>query len=546
MMPVLPIRPISGEVPRLAAHLLPEGAAQVSVNCDFTGGTLKPLKGLGTEFTAHTSAQPVRSVFTDNGLRFFAWNLPTRAILSPTIDDTVGRVYYQTHGQGIRVAQTSGMLLANQQPRPPSSSWKPGVKAPPIPTATLVGTGGSSPETITYVAVAINIWGEESAPSPPRTVTVTDAQSVNLTVAHTADSDEVPLQGIIYYRTYDASDSSGYILISATPTALGGTFNDATKTPQTAVVLASQAWAQVPANAANLCYAGNGSLCCSVGKDLVFTEPYYGHAWAYRMTFPHAVIGVLAIDGGLLVTTEREPYLVSGAHPSQMSQLRLAIEQGGWSDTALATVEGAAMYASNDGIVSVFGGQPSIEGSRSLFRRSDWRSAYGAARQNLRLIHHDGHILGLVDPAYPSASAAQSFILQFDGEPKYFTKLTLPSAVYGASISGTTDQLFVGTATGFAEFAELSATPLSMTWHSREYRYPAPVSFACGEIDCTGSVTLEILRDGVVLHTVVATDRTQFRLPPHNPAYRWSFRLSGTGEVRQVAVGPSFKSLGGV
>ena len=549
MMPTLVLDAFSGEIPRLKPHFLPDGAAQVAINCDFTSGDLRPLSGLGAVWNAHSSAQPVRSLFTDNGLRFFAWDVPTRAMLAPTIDDTARRVYYQSHGLGIRMAQTDSMLLSSQEPRAPTQSWAAGVKAPvSAPTLTLVGTStGTNIETRAYKAVAINIWGEISAGSPPAIIEVPEGQDVQIDINHTADADQVPLQGLIFYRTYESNSTVGYLLIdenATTSVALPAyTYTDTTTSPQTSTALVSDTWEPAPVGAGNMSYAGNGSLCASIGKDLVFTEPYKPHAWAYRMTFPHGIVGVLEMDGALLVTTQKQSYLVSGAHPSQMSQTPLAVNQAGWSDTALADIDGSGVYAGNDGLVSVYGGQPNMDSTRELFRRKDWRNAYGGSRLNLRLKHHDGLVLGLVDPSYPVAATESPFLINLDASPRYYTRINAGESLYSASVSGTTDQLLIGTATGAGEFGKGSA--MSMTWHSKEYRYPAPVSFSAGEIDCEGALTVEFIADGVTVQTIAASGFTEFRFDDHNPAWKWSVRVTGTGSLTKIAVGPSFDALKG-
>ena len=624
-MTVLSIRTFTGEVPRLPADRLPEGGAQFAQNCDFTHGELRPLAGLGPHYQTGPGAQPCRGLFTPDGAKFFAWDKPTRAFLAPTIDDTWQRVYYNTDGLGLRVSQQTYMRDKTDQPRPPATYWKVGVKAPTalstavtagfsveffaqtlrygvlvkeqavvsstpaVPGVTytvvvpadsliatsgvvgrdpvtgivdvsatassglagengaivtavavseafaeyfvgddlmscsastgllsswsgtvgskgwlvarmfdgsyglyLVGPGGvtqlmsptsitykgdaiasvaalydamrtttitsdegvtlrfrakvydpatsvvyfdgtcshvstgtpltytvtvpqfntllgnsnnSAVQTVAYVAVAQNIWGEESAPC--EAVLVESRQgltSVTLTVNHTADATQVPLAGMLFYRTYPSlNGDTSYFLINDTPVAgVAGvyTLTDTSVEPPTSTTLAANQaeWDAPNAALTGLSYAGNGVFCGAVGKDLYFSEPYKPHAWPYRMTFPHEVVGVIGIEGGVLVTTTLHPYLVYGAHPEQMSQTRLAAEQSGWSQTSITHVDGAAVYAGNDGLVSVNGGQASIKGSQELFRREDWRKMYGAAKLNLRLAQHDGRLLGIVDP----------------------------------------------------------------------------------------------------------------------------------------------------
>ncbi|MDX9956429.1 MAG: hypothetical protein RBT75_20200, partial [Anaerolineae bacterium] len=116
----------SGEIPKLPAHLLPDGAAQTAINCDFAHGELRPIKGLGTPIA---TAQAVRSLFTDDGLRFFSWDAPTRAFLGPTIEDAHDRVYY-ANPAGFRVTQASQMRQAAMGPMEPTASWLVGIKSP--------------------------------------------------------------------------------------------------------------------------------------------------------------------------------------------------------------------------------------------------------------------------------------------------------------------------------------------------------------------------------------------------------------------------------
>lgn len=271
---------------------------------------------------------------------------------------------------------------------------------------TLLGTSSDTAvQTIAYVAVAQNIWGEESAPSAP--ILVESRQgltSVTLTVAHTADSDQVPLAGMLFYRTYpNLSGDTSYFLINDTPVAgSGGTYTltDTTIEPATSTTLAANQadWAPAPDNLQFLTYVGNGSFCGAVGKDLYVSEPYRPHAWAYRMVLAYDIVGVIAVEGGVLAVTTLHPYVIYGAHPAQYNQQKLMAEQAGWSNTALTHIEGSAVFASNDGLVRVTGGQASISDSQRLFRRKDWREMYGAVKAHLRLEQHDGRLLGIVDP----------------------------------------------------------------------------------------------------------------------------------------------------
>ena len=121
------------------------------------------------------------------------------------------------------------------------------------------------------------------------------------------------------------------------------------------------------------------------------------------------------------------------------------------------------------------------------------------------------------------------------------TRISLGRAIYGAAVSGTTDQLFALTDTGFAEFAVGDELPLE--WWSGEKLLPAPTGFAAGVVDASGAATLEIYADKALRHTVSISGRTSFRLPPGPPALRWSVRIVGSAVITEISLGASFSEL---
>lgn len=548
-MTTLSIRKFNGEIPRLPADRLPEDAAQYAKNAEFAHGELRPLKALGAHYTVDAAARPCRALFTHDGVNFYAWAMPTRAYLHPTIDDTASRVIYHTQGQGLKVTTTAGMKALNLSPAPPATAFDVGVSAPAAPSVSLGAATGGTPETVAVVAVAVNVWGEESAPSAPVLFDKQANQDATYTVTHTPTAGQQALNGINFYRTYPSQQGTAeYFLLNSTPAGLSGgvaTLTDASDAPATSTTLTTAEWSLPPAAPNNLTYVGNGFFAIGAAKDIVFSEPYRPHAWPYRMTLPHGIVGIVAVEGGVLVTTQAQTYLITGAHPTQMSQQLLPTEQAGWSSTAMARIAGAAVFASNDGMVSVYGGQPSMNESQSLFTRKDWRAKYSTARLNMRLQQHDGRLLGLIDPSYPTTSAAEPFLLQLDEAAGSYCRLDAGQALYNAVVSGTTDQLFVTTATGFAEFAA-SSTNLAYEWKSGERLFPMPVNFACGVVDAVGTGTLQIYGDGVLRSTISISGRTSFRLAGGQPCHRWSVNVTGSATIREISLAQSFAELKGV
>lgn len=139
-MTILRIDSFTGMIPRIPAERLPDGAAEYAKNCQFgMGGELRSMWGPGPK---HTTAAAVRSIFTDNGQRFYTWPTYTRAYLSPTIDDNWRRVHFNPESGGVRLTSTDpiggfqGMRDINDNPGPPSWSLKVGVRPPASIAAT--------------------------------------------------------------------------------------------------------------------------------------------------------------------------------------------------------------------------------------------------------------------------------------------------------------------------------------------------------------------------------------------------------------------------
>jgi hypothetical protein len=786
---ILSVTAFSGETPRLPADRLPGEGAQLAINCDLTAGELRPLRAPLDLLTADASARPVRSIFTDDGLRYFCWNTPTRAMLSPTIDDTASRVYFLSHGSHLRVTQTSNMKAISANPGAPTVSYKVGVPAPtqllasqsvastdaprtvvsatagedggpclqmteatvsttakysvgataagtinigfrananrnvtisvgldqynaagemvasstvdkvittsygthtvtftapmradrneivfivkantsannvvrlancivteeelaasPVPVfrssaaptvttagtiwvdpnnkvtttngvsvttygpfvkvrqgnawveastitgktynidtnmtvgttyvwsknsskisdiagkedgnkmsdpkflgspiGAIVGTTITSKSTVVVVATCVNIWGEESYPCAPMTIEAEKDNAMSYSVTIPAFTDHVPLAGINIYRTYAGQKNTAYFLQNPTPyTATAGsvlTVRDGTSEPPTASTLKSLEWDNPPPLPANLTFLGNGILAMSQGKDLIMCEPYRPHAWPYRMTFPSGIIGITATEGGALVTTQLLPYRVSGAHPTNMAQTPIPAEQAGISDTAMVSVQGAAVFASNDGFVAVDRGNANTEASQRLFSRKAWRDLYGSRLRNLRLAQYDGAMFGLIDPTYPSAATSGMFMVQMDSGWTY-SRVDTGTTAYSALNAQITDQLMLGTATGVSIFAGADNTNMSYTWHSRDFIYPNAITFAAGVVDCIGTCQIEIFADGLSLGVQDVSGFTTLRVDATDRARVWSFKLTGTGIVRSVAIANSFAELG--
>lgn len=141
-MAIIGYQAFQGEVPKASPNLLPEPAAQLASLCDFTRGSLRPLKGGLLQFTAGIQ---VRSLYTEDGIYFYVWSNEAYPLKSPVINESFNRFYWidkSVSPSRLTVSQWSlsnfvgGALWAS----PPSNNkWWAGVPTPTqAPTLTVV------------------------------------------------------------------------------------------------------------------------------------------------------------------------------------------------------------------------------------------------------------------------------------------------------------------------------------------------------------------------------------------------------------------------
>ena len=158
-MSVIVYKQFLGEIPNTDPHLLPIDRAQFAQDCEFTGGSLKGIAG--GAFLQNMASNPVRGIYTEDGIKFYTWDKRTYAFKGPVVDDSYNRIYFLQPTDGVlRVTNTAGMAYNGPSPAD-ATTYQVGVPRPtaaPVLTAvtrnTLAGYDGAS--------VEISAWWEHS------------------------------------------------------------------------------------------------------------------------------------------------------------------------------------------------------------------------------------------------------------------------------------------------------------------------------------------------------------------------------------------------
>lgn len=410
-------------------------------------------------------------------------------------------------------------------------------------TATLsTSVKESDKETRAYVYTYVNTYNEEGPPSPATQVTTGIGLGVNVSVTKDTQTGYAPLKEIRVYRTPSGSTVADYFyvgliaVLSAPGTAFS--FGDTTKAEQLNEPISSVN-AYPPSQAlTGLTTLPNGILWAWEGTELHFSEAYKPWSWppAYVKPLPHAIVGGIAHGSGAIITTTSQPYAVDGVSPDSMTTRRINVEQAGVSKWSIAVVDGAVVYASNDGLVIMNGGTASLAQSQKFFTREVWRARYSAGLSSMRFCAWDGRLV-----VFSASASFTPFMIRVDEADGTLTEL--PDLVASCSfVSQLSDQFYYALGTGLYQFQ--GGAEQVTTWQSREAFSPVPVNYGFAQSVSTGTWVIDFYAEGILRHTKSLTAGVNnFRLPSGFKSDRWKIKLTGTGRFRELRVATSAREL---
>lgn len=399
-----------------------------------------------------------------------------------------------------------------------------------------------------YVYTYVNTYGEEGPPSPPTIITTASGVPITATVIRDATLlDYAPIKEIRLYRTQTGTEIAEYYYSTSlsvlTESGTSFSLTDSTDAAGLNEPLSSEDYYPPESGLVGLMALPNGIMCARKGNELHFSEAYKPWAWPprYVKTYKHALVGGMVWGSGALITTTVSSFLVAGVSPDSMTESKTGLPQGGLTKWAMADVNGALVYASNDGLVVVSGATASLAYSENFFTRDVWRARYRAGFSTMRFAVWDGRLI-----VYSSTGAFTAFMLRFDEEKNSMTDL--PSFTAACSFtSPLSDQCYHVRGQNLYQFA--GGAEMVATWTSREAVIPKPVNMGAMQIICVGSWTITILTagdDGVYVvrdERLLTTGQTTYRPPAGYLADRWKVTVSGTGRMRELRMTETMQQL---
>ncbi|CAB3972354.1 MULTISPECIES: hypothetical protein [Burkholderia] len=456
-MTIIKITGFSGEIPRLVPRLLPDAAAQNATNARLESGGLSPYRKpkFITRIDSIIAGQ-IKTIYR-NGDTWMAWDKVVYVAPGPVAAD---RLYVMGDGAPKMIVGSTTYPLAVPMP---SAAL----------TATVSGTGTGDVASRVYVYTFVTVFGEESEPSAVSSeVNWQAGQTVTLSGFQAAPAGRNITKQRIYRSQTSLSGTDLYFIVERDASA--DSFVDNVPLTDQNEPLPSLEWNAPPDDLTGLISLPNGMMAAFRGKELWLCEPWRPHAWPqkYVLTMDYNVVALGAYGTTIVVATDGQPYIVSGASPDAMSEEKLELNLPCINPRGLVDLGYAIAYPSHDGLVVA-----SSSGARvvtdQLMTRDDWlKTAPG------RFV--SGQFFGrylasyeYIDPA--GVARRGSFIIDLTGQEAFLHRTNYKADATFYDIGEGKLYLCIGQ--DIYEWDALDSENEILVWRSKQYVVQKPTNF---------------------------------------------------------------------
>jgi hypothetical protein len=515
-MTTLKVENFAGIAPRWSARLLPPTGAVRADNCKLLSGELRGLRAtqllhdfgaFGGNVVARayrlpaTVGAPIPLNNSDFWLGFA--DPEVDFVRTPVLEDSFERYYWtsdsSSHG-GAPQYNTRARIQAG------SVSFVLGIPAPT--TAPTVTPPAGTDVVRSYVYTFVSAYGEEGAPSPPKTATGT-AGSWSITGIQTSVSSPANYNLAVtrIYRTVAGTTGTEYFHVA--DIAFGtSTFTDTIADAVVALnfLMPSLTWDPPPQTLKGLVSHPGGFLVGFSGRDLYMSAPYQPHAWPVEniQTCQTEIVGVTITNNVIIVTTTSHPYYAEGMSPDAVTLQKIDSIDPCVSRRSLVTTLQGAYYASPQGIIMANAGQTQLV-TYQLFTREEWQLYFSpttvqAVPYGLQYIAFD--------------STATGFIFSPAEQLAPLTTLDRFTDVQTVQIDAYSGDVYIVQGNQAQLWDPPTSTPYSYTWTSKEFDLPKPVNFGAMRLKFQGTpITIPIQ----FLATYTAFNTARYAIKPLAP-----------------------------
>lgn len=532
------IHDFGGLIPRLPWNRLPENSATIAHDVKLRNGKLEAWRE--RESIGYGVADAI--------------SLVSKGCCLLTYDTCVSVADY--------IVDYGRMFITGREDRPETFTMENcqptyyylGVPAPATPPTVEAEQeqDGRDCSARSYVYTFVNVFGEESAPSPASIqVTVQDGTNVLVEGFETPPAG-YGIEAIKIYRTA-TGDRTGAEKEQQSLTIhvlVGIIFLDETEyvdevlERNTGAALTTRENRIPPQYLRQIRYvSGTGTLVGVTNNQVHFSANMQPANWPaeHDITLPYNIVNMVVVNGQAIVSTDGYPYVVDATPNCEPRRCKnvtgvdtpLPDIGCGYPNSAIATPFGM-IYSSKDGLVLVIpDGQFRIITS-DYFSTENW---IAIKPDTVRLAYWRGYLICVTD--------AISFMLEIDGDTYGDTKMGRL-----VTISDTPQDMVV-TSTGELLMLEdrfiyqwnAGSTRRPYQWESNEFTFNGKNTPTSAKVR-TNDITFRLLtpKPGLFYERKVLNE-TPFRLRRLGRHYYYRVGFYGTGTVDFVKIGTSFLTV---
>jgi hypothetical protein len=597
-MPVLQIKGFSGVVPVSGDRALPDGYAVESVNTWLYG---KELRGLHVPIDHTVCSASTRSVLripkrTTGGDPAYPTIIPPPSYLYDSImvqfadpdtdivkgmlvEDRFERWYFCSPSTGLRFNTYANMM---DNIWPIAGGYKVGVPAVNTGAPVISPAGGSGlTETRSYSYTWVNIYGEESAPSPPA---VYSGGFTNATwnisgiddPAGATFTNFAPFSKKRLYRSImGASGATTFYRvaeIAAAVTTYADTMTDAVLAGN--LKLESTSWLPPPSTLQGIIGMPNGFLIgfdkpieevagggkWSGGNNIYMSDSYHFHAWPpeFKQATETPIVGLGVLGQTCVVCTQGHPATVTGSKPATCAFTKSTTGEPCLSRGSIVSTPSGVVYASQNGLILVGpGGITNV--TKDVITRDDWGKEY--APEYIRAARYQEGYLALKMTPVGHPVPRSAFYLDPSELRVALTDVSDMASILNLCEDYWSGEVFMIESGTIMRWDPSSSNYMPVRWKSKEFQFPYQENFGAysiywddarfstngwgiGFIPADQKVRFKVYADRqVVYDQLVAKNGRPIRLPSGFKATLWQFEIASRCPVYTLHVASTMKEL---
>lgn len=532
-----------GEAPSFEAISLPEGFAQIAINCDLSGGMLCPMRGPRDVMPLGVSG--VKTIYKygyqnpSETQWWFALDEVVSVAKTQVFDDVEERTYFTgPWPSGPSRLQKTRFDLATSGVGPYPGAWLDGSVPPPTTAPIVSATGGSTsvePEQRAYTTTFVTAWDEESENGPVSTrIPVNSGGTVELTGLPTPPAGAHVIDRKRIWRTVYVGGEAGDVRLVAEIPAGQTAFTDNILNEDLPVnSIATNGWDVAPEGLEGLIGLPNQMAAAHKGFDVYFCVPQHYYAWPteYAQSLDEPVMALGFHGQNVIALTKNKTYAAYGLDPESINLTKAEIPSacgGTVSARSVLSEAGGVSYVNRNGLISL-----SSAGARIVTEKYMGREEWGAFAPSSML----------------SAMSGDTYLAFYDNGVQSGGLVLSPDApgvirtsVHATAVHKYDGRLYMAVNDRLVCWDE--GGELSYTWKSRKHILPSPANMAVGKVIASRyPVTIKLYADGALRGTKVVTNQQEFALPDGYTAEEFEIQVEGTGKVKRVVVAETSMEL---